>query len=173
MTARANTGTRAIPLIDWDAVYWDAMPRVYNFFRYRVRDDATAEDLTSTTFLRAWRARDHYSSDLSAFTTWIFSIAANVAVDHWRRQRPEVPLDDLFATPDDLSIEEISQQHDNSARLNRLLAQLPPREQELIALKYGAELTNRAIAGILSMSESNVGTTLHRIVGRLRQGWDG
>ncbi|MBW4436445.1 MAG: sigma-70 family RNA polymerase sigma factor [Pleurocapsa minor GSE-CHR-MK-17-07R] len=148
------------------------MPRVYNFFRYRVRDDATAEDLTSTTFLRAWRARDRYSSDLSAFTTWIFSIAANVAIDYWRRQRTIVPLDDLFATPDDLSVEEISQQHDNSARLNRLLAELPSREQELIALKYGAELTNRAIAGILGMSESNVGTTLHRIVGRLRQGWD-
>ncbi|MBK8027516.1 MAG: sigma-70 family RNA polymerase sigma factor [Chloroflexi bacterium] len=46
------------------------------------------------------------------------------------------------------------------------------RERELIALKYGAELTNRAIAEVTGLSESNVGTTLHRIIQKLRQQWD-
>ena len=46
------------------------------------------------------------------------------------------------------------------------------RERELVSLKYGAGLTNRAIARLLGLTESNVGTILHRTVTRLRAGWD-
>ena len=51
------------PKIDWEAIYADQLPKVYNFFRYRVNDDALAQDMTATTFEKAWRARDHYRSD--------------------------------------------------------------------------------------------------------------
>jgi RNA polymerase sigma-70 factor (ECF subfamily) len=57
-------------------------------------------------------------------------------------------------------------------RLRTLLAGLPPRERELIALKYGAGTTNRAIATLTGLSESNVGTILHRTVAALRDAWD-
>ncbi len=52
-----------------------------------------------------------------------------------------------------------------------LLQRLPAREQELVALKYGAEATNRAIAALTGLSESNVGTILHRVVLELRSAW--
>ena len=57
------------------------------------------------------------------------------------------------------------------ARLGALLETLPQREQELVALKYGAEATNRAIAELTGLSESNVGTILHRVVQALRRDW--
>jgi RNA polymerase sigma-70 factor (ECF subfamily) len=57
------------------------------------------------------------------------------------------------------------------ARLGALLKQLPQREQEIVALKYGAEATNRAIAELTGLSESNVGTILHRLVQTLRRDW--
>ena len=170
MDARLHiVGTLAV---DWDAVYWDTMPRVYNFFRYRVGDDQLAEDLTANTFMKAWRARDRYLNDVAAFSTWLFSIAQNVAVDHYRRRKPEVSLDALPDLSDDNSIEEMIERRADSARLNVLLNRLPPRERELIALKYGADLTNRAIAQVTGMSETNVGSTLHRTIQKLRQQWD-
>jgi RNA polymerase sigma-70 factor, ECF subfamily len=52
-----------------------------------------------------------------------------------------------------------------------LLATLPPRQRELIAMKYGADMTNRAIARATGLSESNVGTILHRAVEDLRGRW--
>jgi RNA polymerase sigma-70 factor (ECF subfamily) len=58
------------------------------------------------------------------------------------------------------------------ATLNALLAELPQRERELVALKYCAGLTNRAIAGLLKLSESNVGTILERVTRRLREHWE-
>src|SRR5215208_2492643 len=79
---------------DWDAVYAEQLPRVYNFFRYRFGPSADVEDLTSRTFEKAWAARHRYRRDLAAFSTWLMTIARNVAIDHRRTLRPYVPLDD-------------------------------------------------------------------------------
>ncbi|HEX2908083.1 MAG TPA: sigma-70 family RNA polymerase sigma factor, partial [Phototrophicaceae bacterium] len=140
--------------------------------RYRVGNNQQAEDLTATTFLKAWRARDQYTQHLSAFSTWVFSIARHVAIDHFRQQRDEITFDSLQTLADDHSLEEAIQRQNEQARLTALLAQLPAADRELIALKYGAELTNRDIAHLTNLSESNVGTRLYRIVRKLRDEWD-
>jgi RNA polymerase sigma factor (sigma-70 family) len=158
--------------INWEAVYHDQLPRIYNFFRYRVGDDLLAEDLTALTFQKAWKARDQYRSDLSAFSTWLLSIARNVATDHFRRVRPEVTLDDAAYSDDHRPVEDTVLHGDEMARLAALLHHLDARERELIALKYGAELTNRAIAQLMGLSESNVGTIIYRVVARLRAEWE-
>jgi RNA polymerase sigma-70 factor (ECF subfamily) len=163
---------RASRAIDWDALYADLMPRVYNFMRYRVGDGPVAEDLTSATFEKAWRARGRYRRDRAAFSTWLFTIARNVATDYFRRQRPTVPLESVSERPDGASVEGAVQRRDDLDRLGVLLAQLPGRERELVSLKYGAGLTNRSIASLTGLSESNVGTILYRVVRRLRTGWE-
>jgi RNA polymerase sigma-70 factor (ECF subfamily) len=159
--------------VDWDAVYREELPRVLNFHRYRVFDRATAEDLTSITFEKAWRARGRYRKDRAAVATWLLSIARNVAIDHFRRvkTRPEVPLEG-DGVPDGFTPEDEAVRREEQRRLETLLAGLPSRERELVALKYGAGATNRAIARLTGLSESNVGTILHRTIGTLRAAWD-
>jgi len=159
--------------IDWDTVYRAELPRVYNFHRYQVFDSSAAEDLTSTTFEKAWRARHRYRKDRASVSTWLLSIARNVAIDHFRRTktRSEVPLEDE-AAPDTVTPETEAMRRDEQRRLEALLEGLPPRERELVALKYGAGATNRAIAKLTGLSESNVGTILYRTVVALRTAWD-
>jgi len=157
---------------DWDALYAGQLPRVYNFFRYRVGDGAIAEDLTSVTFERAWAARRRYRRDLAGFCTWLLAIARNVAIDHYRSRRPLVPLDAAADMAGDGTAGDASERRSDFERLSRLLAALSERERELIALKYGAEQTNRAIAKTTGLSESNVGTILHRSIQALRAGWN-
>jgi len=156
---------------DWEALYVEQLPRVYNFFRYRVGDGPDAEDLTSATFERAWRARHRYRRDLGGFTTWLFAIARNLAVDHYRRRRPTVPLEQAEHAADDGDPERSAIERSDFERLSRLLGSLDEREHELIAMKYGAGLTNRAIAKLAGLSESNVGTILHRAITALRSQW--
>ena len=156
---------------DWDALYADQLPRVYNFFRFRVGDGAVAEDLTSRTFEKAWIARHRYSRDLSKFSTWLFTIARHVAVDHYRARRNDAPLEAAAHVAGGESPEAISERRSDFDRLSRLMRALPERERELIALKYGAELTNRAIAKAMHLTESNVGTILHRTIQALRADW--
>jgi len=82
-----------------------------------------------------------------------------------------VPLVEDAAT-DDETPETAALRAGQSLRLTELLRALPERERELLALKYGADATNRAIATLTGLSESNVGTILHRTIGALRARWD-
>jgi RNA polymerase sigma-70 factor (ECF subfamily) len=157
--------------VDWEAVYAEQLPRIYNYFRFRVGHGADAEDLTARTFEKAWRGRDGFRNNLGAFSTWLLAIARNVATDHFRARRPALPLDaadhvDTGTTPEDQAAG-----RSDMARLQRLTRGLPERDRELLALKYGAQLTNRAIAELTGLSESNVGTILHRTVQMLRDAW--
>jgi RNA polymerase sigma-70 factor (ECF subfamily) len=157
---------------DWDAVYAEQLPRVYNFFRYRFGPSADAEDLTARTFEKAWRARHRYRRDLAGFATWLFSIARNVAADHVRARRPWLPLEaaaEVAARGG--SPEDAAMAGSDAHRLSALLATLGERERELLAMKYGAEMTNRDIAAATGLSESNVGTIVHRAVATLRERW--
>lgn len=156
---------------DWDAVFADALPRVYNFFRYRVGETADVEDLTSRTFEKAWRARHRYRRDLAAFPTWLLTIARHVAIDDLRSRRPHVPLDEAAGLSTSPTPEDVAARRSDAERLAQLLTGLPDRDRELLALKYGAGLTNRAIARATGLSESNVGTLLHRAVQALRARW--
>ena len=163
--------TSATDAVDWEAVYAEQLPRVYNFFRYRL-GDAAAEDLTATTFLKAWTARGRYRADRAGTSTWLMAIARNVAVDHWRSRRNVVPLEEAEGMPAADDPAAAAEHGSDVQRLEVLLSGLPERERELVALKYGAEMTNRAIAELTGLSESNVGTLLHRTVVRLRGEWD-
>ncbi len=157
---------------DWDQVYAEQLPRVLNFFRYRLGHMADAEDLTARTFEKAWRARHRYRRDLAGFSTWLLTIARNVAIDHLRARQRYEPLDVAAAVPSpDHTPEQQAVRGSEAQRLAALLATLEPRQRELIAMKYGADMTNRAIAHATGLSESNVGTILHRAVETLRGRW--
>jgi RNA polymerase sigma-70 factor (ECF subfamily) len=158
-------------ILDWDRIYLDLAPRVYNYFRYRLGRERDVEDLTSRAFEKAWAAREQYRRDLAGFSTWLFKIAQNLVVDHVRSQRPQVPIDhaaDVVAT--DAPERELERESD-LLRLASLTRELPARDRELIALKYGAGMSNRDIAKLTGLTESNVGSILHRLVQDLRARW--
>src|SRR5918999_318093 len=120
---------------DWEQVYAEQLPRVLNFFRYRVGPTADVEDLTARTFEKAWRARHRYRRDVAGFATWLLSIARNVAADHIRARRPSLPLDAASSVPAPArSPEDALAEQSDAARLSQLLAALPDRERELLAL---------------------------------------
>ena len=158
---------------DFEELYRDELPRIYNYFRFRMGDGPVAEDLTSATFEKAWRNRWRFRRDLAAFSTWLFTIARRVAQDHYRKQHDDVPLENVTEARSNENLEDLIEQHTDNARINVLLARLADRERELVALKYGAGLTNRAIARLSGLSESNVGVILHRAVQMLHAEWDG
>jgi len=158
---------------DFEQFYHAELPRVYNFFRYRFGDSSLAEDLTSETFEKVWRHREKYKRELSALSTWLFTIARNVAIDHYRRKNHEVSLNEAIDIPsNETTMDDLAQQHIDYARLSILLAQLADRDRELVALKYGAGLTNRAIADLSGLGESNVAVILHRVVEKIRKEWE-
>lgn len=157
--------------LDWPAIYTDQLPRICNYFRFRLGPHADFEELTARTFERAWRARARYRSDLAGFSTWLFTIAQNIGVDHLRSLRAHQTLEAAIEQAAEGTPQEDAERDSDLARLALLTADLPERERELIALKYGAAVNNRLIARLTGLSESNVGVILHRTVQLLRARW--
>lgn len=164
---------RAADDVDWDVVYADQLPRIYNYFRFRLGSDTDVEELTSRTFEKAWRGRERYRRDLAGFSTWLFQIARNVGIDYLRARRSHLPIEDALHVVEEQTPQSRAELDSDLERLASLMAQLSDRERELVALKYGAAASNRDIARLTGLSESNVGTILHRAVHALRSQWDG
>jgi RNA polymerase sigma factor (sigma-70 family) len=154
--------------LNWDALYTDHIGRIYNFFRYRVGDTSTAEDLTSAAFEKAWNRRGQYRGNAENFAAWLYTISRNIANDYFRKSHPLVHLE---AVGDLLDPQHVDEQVEKEQEFNRLVTainQLPQRERDIITLKYGADLNNRQISAQLRISETNVGTILNRTIQRLR-----
>ena len=159
--------------VDWDRVYDEQTPRLYNFFRYRTGDTEVAKDLTARTMMKAWRYRESYNSDLGAFEAWLFQIARNLATDHLRQQvNAPLPLYDANHHVSDFSVEHEVQKNLYAHRLYCLLKALPARDQEIMALKYGADMSNRDIAIVVDLTATNVSTIIHRTIQTLRAKWE-
>lgn len=152
-------------------LYDEYLGRVYRYIQYRVNNIHLAEDLTSTVFEKALTNFGRYNSKKAAFSTWIFSIARNVVIDHYRvsSKKQTVSLDEETAQSSGApSPEEELERRDERQRLQSCMAALSAEEKEIIQLKFGAELNNRQIGKVLGLSESNVGTKLYRAIRKMR-----
>lgn len=130
-----------------------------------------AEDLTSSVFEKALLGFSRYRSDKASFSTWLFSVARNTVTDYYRAnaKKQTVPLEAASETPSrEMSHEDQIVRQEELQRLRLCLAGLSTEEQEIISFKFGAEHTNRRIAGMLGLSESNTGVKLYRAICKLR-----
>ena len=140
--------------------------RLYHYCHHRTNSVHDAEDLTSQTFLAALEAFPRYRWD-GHFAAWLFTIARHKVVDYYRRQ-PSIPLDESMVAPIhiDLALEtEISQQE---AILLHAIRALSEDEQELIRLRYVAELPFIEIAKALRKSEGATKKMMYRLLARLK-----
>lgn len=148
--------------------YSDYLPRVLNYMRLRVDDEALAQELTAGTFERAL-SRLHTLRDEGALGGWLFSIARTQVAGHYRRRRPQVSLDSLADCPSpDPSVEGLVVQGEEWQVLCAALRMLSEREQEVIRLRFVAGLTNRAVARVMGLSEGNVAVILYRALSKVR-----
>ena len=167
-----KTMTTSTDDMNWDSVVSNELPRLYNYFRYRLGDDSVAEDLTSVVLEKAWTKRHRYRKDRAAFSTWLFAIAQNEVITYIRRRRITLPISMAEKVTGETT-ENMTEQAQDLGQLSHLLVNLPERERELVSLKFGADLNNREISTLTGLSESNVGTILSRVLQKLREQMEG
>ena len=152
--------------VDIGRAYDEHVWGVYGFFAYRLGSRADAEDLTQETFLRALRARDRFDQRRGSTGTWLLAIARNLLIDHYRRDRSashvQIDEDTLGATPGP------EQALGLDPELAAALERLGEREREVLALRFGGDLTGPEIAELLDLSLANVQQILSRSLRRLR-----
>jgi RNA polymerase sigma factor (sigma-70 family) len=137
--------------------------RVYAYVAYRIGDGADAEDVTSDTFERALRYRKSYDPSRGEPISWLLGIARR-CIDDSYKQRIEL----VDQRPEPQAPGDLEEETAGRLRLAAAMAVLGEREQELVALRYGADLTARQIGELLGLQTNAVEVALHRALGRLR-----
>lgn len=153
-------------------LYEEHLDAVFNYCLYQVGDRQLAEDLTANIFEQAWRDRHRYDPERANVSTWLYAIARHRVIDEQRRQgrRVLVSLDQQHEDGTPLPEEQVARA-ERLVQLRNLVQALPEEQQELIALKFGAGLTNRSIADLLNRSETAIGSAIYRVMQKLRERW--
>ena len=154
-------------------LYHEYFPKVFAYVYGRVQQREVSLDIVSDVFEKAFLKKKSLRSPES-FGSWLFTIARNEVSSHWRKEKPAARAAHEAAWENALhhqprGPEESLLHKERLDALSVLVQQLPRREQEIIALKFDAELTNREIAQILNTSEVNVRVTIFRALRKLRE----
>jgi RNA polymerase sigma-70 factor (ECF subfamily) len=170
--ARTEDAAPSPSLPDFSARYQQFYPKVFAFVYGRVQDKEVALDIVSEVFERAFTKASSLRSN-GAFEAWLFTIARNAVASHWRKEKPvakalhsvawEWELTQHHRDPEQSLLE-----REQMAILIYHVHQLSQREQEILSLKFDAELSNHHIAQVMGTSEVNVRVTLYRALHKLR-----
>lgn len=158
----------------FDELYDKYHQDVYKFLFYMTKNKEQAEDLTQEVYIRILKSF-HSFEGKSSEKTWIFSIARNVAIDFFRKQKTlkerilerfdwaENQLKDVNKLPEDIVLHS-----EEASKLYSILNYLTVDQRTVILLRYYHDLTIIETAAALSWSESKVKTTQHRAIKKLK-----
>jgi RNA polymerase sigma-70 factor (ECF subfamily) len=151
-------------------LYEEYAPLIYAYLYRRVQDARLAEDLTSEVFMRMLQAVQAQQFWHTSFRAWLYRVAHNLIVDHYRKQPPApmVELDEQLVAdqqdPESAVIEQLSRRGLWSA-----ISRLTPEQQEVLALRFGQQLTAREVSEVVGKSVSAVEALQHRALAALRR----
>ncbi len=140
---------------------------VFRYLFSRMGNSSEAEEATAQTFLAALERFPKYRHK-GYFASWLFSIARNKAMDHFRKQRKEASLDEAGQIPADANLLRQVIKTEQVTALSKLIRALPDDQQELIRLRYVAELPFAEIGHLLGQKEDTVKKSLYRLLARLK-----
>ncbi|MEZ5669170.1 MAG: RNA polymerase sigma factor [Alphaproteobacteria bacterium] len=127
-----------------------------------------AEDVVQEAFIRAWRHADRWQPGRAAFSTWLYRVVTNAAIDQKRRPRHD-DLEDVAEPMDETpDAEESLLVRQRNAAIAKASAALPDRQRQALALCYGAGLSNKAAADVIGVSVKALESLLIRAKRALR-----
>ena len=153
---------------DFDSLFRTCVGDVHAYAMSMLGDRAGAEDVTALAFERLYRARGRLDPRRGTARGLLFTIVRNAALDELRSRARRVPArEDASELPDSRADAALAQV-EHRAVVAEALGSLNARERELVLLKFHGQLSNGELARVLGISESNVGTRLHRALMCLR-----
>ena len=142
-------------------LYERYMGDIYRYIFYRVSHQQDAEDLTESVFIKAWKGLGMYRGEVP-FKTWIFRIANNTVIDHYRTRKEYLPLDEGSLVSEQHDMEDKLLSEEKMIQLADIISRLSPIHQHVLILRFINGLCVRDVAQILDRSESAVKTLQYR-----------
>jgi RNA polymerase sigma-70 factor (ECF subfamily) len=166
LVARAKAGEIGA----FGELYRRHLAPIYRYIRSRVGSDREAEDLTEEVFLKSFEALNTYVERGAPYSAYLYRIARNLVVDHYRSRNLPLPLDEVDRLEDPASAVETNLvQKESVHELMRGLAALGASQREVIRLRILVGLSTEEVAAWLGKKPSTVRVLLHRALKALRQ----
>jgi RNA polymerase sigma-70 factor (ECF subfamily) len=167
LVERAQAGDRAA----LEELYLIHFDRIYGYLHLSVRNREDAEDLTTQTFLKMLESIERFEWRKVPFSAWLFRIAHNLAMDHFRAgrrwQSEEVPPEPPGAT--ERSAEEAALHSFGRRTMLEMIEELSPDQQQVLTLKFVFGFANAEVATILGKTEGAVKSLQHRALETLQR----
>jgi RNA polymerase sigma-70 factor (ECF subfamily) len=159
---------RSFTTKDFEPLYELFHGKVYNFVLRRVSSKEIAEDITSEIFEKIYKSLPDFQWQGVTISAWIFRIARNAVIDHYRKnskRKNDASIDDFSNSLESplKKAEDLMIEREEHVILYDAIREFPDQDQYLIFYKFFEELSNKDIAKLMKMSETNVGTRLHRV----------
>jgi RNA polymerase sigma-70 factor (ECF subfamily) len=144
-------------------LYESYLQAIFQYIRYRVDSTAIAEDLTAEVFLRMVRGLPNYEEKGIPFRAWLYRIATNLLVDHYRQQQKNAstPIPEEYESDDSDPINRLTEE-ERFLRLRRAMRTLPSDYQDLLVLRFVEELPHGEIAKIMNKTVMALRAMQHR-----------
>ncbi|MEK9132264.1 MAG: RNA polymerase sigma factor [Patescibacteria group bacterium] len=154
---------------EFSKLYEEHKNVIFNYILYRVGfNKATAEDLTSEIFLKAWKAFETFDRSRS-FKTWVFAIAHNHLVNFYASGKKQtLSLDEAIEIVKELPSSEKLNEKLEIENVMKIVKMLPESQQELVIMKYVNDMSNTEIAQALNKEEGAIRTALSRSLTAIR-----
>jgi RNA polymerase sigma-70 factor (ECF subfamily) len=139
---------------------------VFRYLCSRIGNVHEAEDITAQTFLAAFESFDGFQQD-KHFASWLFTIARNKAMDHFRQRKDTTPIDEIREIPSESDPMNGVIQSEQAAALSKLIRALTEEDRELLRLRFLAAMSFPEMAHFLHRNEEAVKKTVYRLLERL------
>lgn len=165
LVGKAKDGDREA----FGGLYMKYIDNIYRYIFFRVnQNQQTAEDLSEVTFLKAWKNISSLESGRLNFRSWLYTIAHNVCIDHFRQIKNQVKLDENieYKTAD---LEEKLTKEGDILQLQKAINLLTDEQKQIIIMKFINEMSNQEISRILHKKEDAIRALQHRALKKLRE----
>ncbi|HZD87467.1 MAG TPA: sigma-70 family RNA polymerase sigma factor [Gaiellaceae bacterium] len=154
-----------------EELYLIHFDRIYSYLHVSVGNRHDAEDLTTQTFLKMLEKIGSFKWQSAPFSAWLFRIAHNLAMDHFRARRRWQPEEEVPEPPgeEEPSAELVAMRTIGRESMLQLIEKLSPEQQQVLTLKFVFNLPNAEVAAILDKTEGAVKSLQHRALASLQK----
>ena len=154
-----------------EELYLIHFDRIYSYLHVTVGNRHDAEDLTTQTFLKMLESIGRFRWQSAPFSAWLFRIAHNLAMDHFRSRRRWQPEEEVPEPPgeEEPSAELTAMQTIGRESMLKLIDRLSPEQQQVLTLKFVFNLPNAEVAAILDKTEGAIKSLQHRALVSLQK----
>ncbi len=152
----------------FEEVYDEYADRIYRFIYYKMYHTETAEDILSQVFLKAYEKWESYDPDKGSVSSWLYAIAGNTVIDHYRKKRPTADIDDVWDLSSDEDIQIDAERKDQMNEIRGCLEKIDREQRDLVIMRIWDELSFKEIADITGKTEAGCKMSFYRALKKLK-----